>query len=404
MRFFSREKQKELQRQLEEKEKLIKELTSQNEELQKKIEEQQKEINRLEAEEEHLLEKLDKILSSMLNPLLRVEVMNHFLQTFGKLLEVSHYFYYKSIKDVYTRIAIVTHRDGDGICCAALYRRYFGEDPYVKVFYIKQGEKDVIKKIKSEKLYITDIKLDENLGKYVLRLKKSGVEVRWIDHHTSSMPKDILYRLINEGILIYDKDATSAARLVRKDLGLNDEISERICKIADACDGGNPKGVEVDEKIVSNLTYLDQLVLTKLVKELAKYGKVRDRELKEKSLVVDLLIVYGKKLLKEKCSYYEDENIQVYLLKARDTYLVGIGKIMSKISNESKKDVYLVIEGKNTTIKGKLGTNADVTFSKIAENFGGSFYSHGKVGTCILKEINMNEFIKFLKELYKDKL
>lgn len=287
-----------------------------------------------------------------------------------------------------------------------MFIRCFGENPNIKVFYIKQGERYVIHKVKSKELYVTDLIIDKELGEHLIELKKEGVEVKCIDHHNYYISNDLKRNLINERILIHDKNATSTARLFSKYLGLNDEVSERICKIADAGDGGNVKGVKLDERIVSNLIYLGPYTINKVVKNLVKNGEVRDRELIQQSTIIDLAVEYGKKLLKEKCMYYEDEKLQVYLLKANDFYFIGLSKIISKLFNERKKDLYLFIEGKDTKIKGELSINADFIFSKIAEFFSGNFYSRGKTGTCIVKEMNINidSFIKFVKELYTKKL
>jgi hypothetical protein len=95
----------------------------------------------------------------------------------------------------------------------------------------------------------------------------------------------LLNNLKKDRVLILE-DKSSASRLVSEYLNLNDEISKRICEIADACEKlknkENETEGEIEENaiIINNLVCFGKVVIPQLVNELAKFGEVRSEKLK----------------------------------------------------------------------------------------------------------------------------
>ncbi len=371
----------ELTYKLVEKEKIIQDLTS-------LIKEKEQQIEYLRTEKEKILRLAGLLLKTI-------------MESIGELNRI----YLKTIKDLYIDTVIITHRDGDGVCSGALYRRYFHDDPNVKIFHLRQGEENIIKRIRSRELYVSDLALTKCLAEYILKLVERGIKVKWIDHHDEDVEisRNLLNQLKNKGALIHEK-ATSATRLTCRYLGLEDDISERICKIADTCDGAKRYGDDIrdDARIVSNLSYFIEPTISAVERELAEYGKIKSDELREKSLVIDLLIAFGEKMLDDSYLYYEGEKFRVYRLY-KHPQLIGIGKILARISSRIEKDLYLINERENKiTIKGKLRKNANKTFLELSKHLGGKSYFKGNTATFILRNMSSEKILEILRNLYAE--
>jgi oligoribonuclease NrnB/cAMP/cGMP phosphodiesterase (DHH superfamily) len=367
------------------------------------LEKKEEEIKRLEEEKKDLAHRLEKERASIL---LKAPTLESTLATMIELMMELNKAYREEIRNATAGTIVFTHCDGDGICCGALYERFFGENFDWRIFHISQSERYLIKKVRPKRaLHVADLSIDEELAKHILNIAKSGVDVKWIDHHKESinLRKEILDCLLDKKILIYE-DTRSAANLVRSYIRLDDEISKRICLIADRCDGERSKGREVEEDAIaiSKLSYLGNKIASEARKELAQHGSIKSSKLKEKVAVIDLLTAYGKKVLTEKI-FYNGKNFQVYYLTHEDPHLIGIGSIIAKISNENQKDVYAVIQtDKSTSIKGRVKAGAESVFSKIVEKFGGSKYSRADIGGYKSEKIDLKEFVNLLKNLYAE--
>jgi oligoribonuclease NrnB/cAMP/cGMP phosphodiesterase (DHH superfamily) len=371
-------------------------------EKEKLIQERDLEISKLEAEMEKLMNKLREESAF---PLLERYPTKTLIKSMLEIIRNSRRFYRKLIRSAEEDTIIFVHDDGDGVCCGALCEKYFSETSK-RIFHIGQEERYLIPEAKPRQiLFAADLVLDNKLTEHILSLAEKGIDVKWVDHHKESLNirNELLDRLKNNGILIWE-DASSAASLVREYLRMDDEISRRISLIADRCDGKKEqtKEVETDARTITKLVELGEPTISRLRRELARYGEVRSERLKEKTVVTDLLEIYGESLLKEKL-LYEDKNFLLYRLTRKDPYLVGIKGVISRIARESGKDVYVILEKKDVTIvKGETKLGAGNVFPTIAEKFGGSSYFRAHVGNCNFNEkLNEKELINLLKDLYK---
>ena len=366
------------------------------------LEEKNREIDGLKAEKESLSHQLRE---ERVSPLLETPSTKHTLKYTLELMKDSTEAYREEIKGTEADAIVFTHKDGDGICCGALYERYFGENFEKKIFHISQEERYLIKKVRPKSMLVAaDLVLNNKLAEHLLNLTKNGTEVKWVDHHKESLNirKDLLDYL-KDRVLV--KSARSTASLVYDYLGLNDEISRRISLIGDRCDGEKSKKseeVKEDATILSKIANLSEPVVSRARKELARYGSIKSDDLKQKAVVVDLLTAFGEKIMKEKL-FYETKDFQVYYITEADPYLVGLGSIASRIGTENRKDVYTVVERNGVTrVKGRAKFGADKTFSKIAESLGGVSYSRRHIGGCTFKgKVNPERLVDILKELYE---
>jgi len=133
---------------------------------------------------------------------------------------------------------IITHVDVDGVCCAALAKRYLGTDPYV----IFTGPRSLARHLGGvregyERIIITDVSLNHDQAEAVnaelTRLISSGSKVIWVDHHDWD-PEDA--KSVASMCELTLEPSPSAASLFQKKYGPDDDVSRKIAEIGDDAD------------------------------------------------------------------------------------------------------------------------------------------------------------------------
>ncbi|MGC9175214.1 MAG: DHH family phosphoesterase [Thermoprotei archaeon] len=133
---------------------------------------------------------------------------------------------------------IITHVDLDGVCSAAIAKRYLGSDPYV-VFASPKRLDHVLRKVREghERIVITDLSLNHDIAGPVLgelrRLASSGSKIIWVDHH--AWESDDVESVSKLCELTLEGSPSAASLFFRKYMSA-DEVSKRIAEIGDDAD------------------------------------------------------------------------------------------------------------------------------------------------------------------------
>ncbi|MDG7039636.1 MAG: hypothetical protein JRN37_10900 [Nitrososphaerota archaeon] len=131
------------------------------------------------------------------------------------------------------RALLLTHVDLDGVCSAAIAKRFIGDDPAVEF----SGPREIsasLKKLSTEweKIIITDISVNhdqvENIIKELSRFR--GDQITWVDHH-NWMAED-LDRIAKYCSLVVEHSPSAASLFFRK-FTPTDEVAREIAQIGD---------------------------------------------------------------------------------------------------------------------------------------------------------------------------
>jgi hypothetical protein len=341
------------------------------------------------------------MIKNKIIPLIENRLISTSLDYLLELLYLSKQNYHQQIPGKEAGTIVFAHHDPDGICCTSLFERFF-KDKDSKFFYIGQEHTNLIQHVKpGKKLFVFDLILNENLAKHMMELNQNGIEAEWIDHHRRSLdiPSELLNYLKNNGILIY-QNTKSAASLYYNYSRFSDKIAERICLIADRCSGDKSKRtaeVSEDSILLGKLSNLDRSIFDDLRKELAKYGEIKSEKFREEAKVCDLLVAHGKRIMRKNL-FYDGENFQVYSV---NPLLIMPKRIMSLISSENKKDVYLIEENADETILYGFSRLAKEIFPRLAVELGGTIYWRRHFCRCTFFNKDIKEILEGLEKLYE---
>ncbi|MDP8023656.1 MAG: DHH family phosphoesterase [Nitrososphaeria archaeon] len=127
----------------------------------------------------------------------------------------------------------IVHTDLDGVCSGAIAKRAFGNDIKIK-FAGPRTLYDTLKRIGSCSLLgIVDVALNhsdyEKVVKEILRLKASGCELIWVDHHEWAEED----KKISQHVRLILEKSPSAASILYRTFAKDDEIAKKIAEIAD---------------------------------------------------------------------------------------------------------------------------------------------------------------------------
>ncbi len=131
------------------------------------------------------------------------------------------------------RKIFIVHTDLDGVCSGAIAKRAFGND--IKIMFAgPRTLYDSLKKIGScSMLGIADVALNhsdyEKVEREILRLKDSGCEIIWVDHHEWAEDD----KKISQHVKLILEKSPSAASILYRVFAKNDKIAEKIAEIAD---------------------------------------------------------------------------------------------------------------------------------------------------------------------------
>ena len=139
---------------------------------------------------------------------------------------------------------IITHGDVDGMVCAAQLIRRENSDCdlyFSNARYIKSKLQEICRyREYPEKLYITDIPLNNDAAAVVQQLVKKGVKIFWIDHHPV-LEKKIIARLkqVCDSVIYNEAMSTPAGVLLGQWLAGEDPYFDRIGQICYAYEKGD---------------------------------------------------------------------------------------------------------------------------------------------------------------------
>jgi oligoribonuclease NrnB/cAMP/cGMP phosphodiesterase (DHH superfamily) len=397
---FKKSNKKELEKILYEKDNLIEEKTKEieklkeeNERLRKEIEKLQNEKEKLEGKIEIYFEELNRVRDAKIVPFLESEIGKGLFESIISFLRRSLNSYLNSIKNFKTQIAVFAHLDGDGVCSTAIFEKFMPNKKALFI-YIPQARRNLIRKVKAKEIYVFDLILDDKNADYILKVSEEGVKVLWFDHHEESkkIPEDVLKKLIEREVLIIDENFNSCAELVKKYFRIEDEIADKICKIANECDKEEEKGKEA--KIVCKLSH-SPFLADKIREELVKYGGIKSNRLINFYPFFRFVELYEYKKLK-KYKIYENKDFLVFYTTS---YILSLAPILKRLFNEEKKDVYIVIEKNYVRIKG-ISKYKEKVFKDLQKKFGGTVFYRGDKGGLRSNKIDLKEFIDSLNEIY----
>ncbi len=415
---------KKLLRRSDQAEKTIRELQEKLRKSNELLIKQSFEIEALKTYNKQLLEELEferqkarEATETLSKVLLENPQINRTIRYTLELMRRQDETYFKNIEGAEADLIVFHHDDIDGLICGALLEREFGREySNTKIFYIPQKRRDLILKVKPRaKLISADLTLSEGLAKHLLELKEKGVDVKFFDHHPDSLKvgKSLLSILEEEGVFIW-KDAPSATSVVCDYLGLNDEFSFKLREIADVCDSPsfrNKKPLDLvtrrEISTLDNLLILDNQTISKARREVAKFGKVRSKELMEKAELARMLTAFTSRVM-EKRKAVDTKYFQIYHLKGGDLLLRGIRKAARLIAVKEGKDVYVNLEenGYFKLIGRSKVIEVSNVFSRAAQEINAEEnYGRGGVGGIIFEasKKKLNKVIKLLEEAYERK-
>lgn len=390
---------RDLEKQLKEKERVanrlekIKELLREKEEL----------IAQLEIEKAELEEKLDERLYPILQNTIFKAVVKDYLEQLKKLKEL----YSDRIKGARSKIIIFSNRDPDGICCAAILKRYFGKVQELKTFFIRQYQRYLIYTVEpSEELITADLVLDDELARYFLKLKEQGIKVTAIDHHkeTSELSENLLELLKKSGVLVFDLNASSAAELVCKRYGLSDGTSQQLKSIANKCD--NKRSLPLEWRNIRKVGSMHGFDVETIVEELVEYGYFRDevrKKLQEKANAISLATAYSEDSIKTTC-VADTEDFQVFDTRKCNIPIIGARRAVNRMVFKTEKDIYVI--GSKWVIGTVKKRKANEIFGKLANEIGGKSYARECRGGCLFldMQVETEEIVRYLRELYRQSL
>jgi oligoribonuclease NrnB/cAMP/cGMP phosphodiesterase (DHH superfamily) len=137
-----------------------------------------------------------------------------------------------------TKNVVLTHTDVDGVTCGAVAKRFLGDADVI--FAWPRSVASRLRNVRGSggRLLITDLSLNDNLvnqaAREVARLKASGWEVIWIDHHSWSQEAREAIALNCHQFVV--EEAPSASRLVFGTLMPEDAVSEKLAMLGDDAD------------------------------------------------------------------------------------------------------------------------------------------------------------------------
>jgi oligoribonuclease NrnB/cAMP/cGMP phosphodiesterase (DHH superfamily) len=398
---FKKSNKKELEKILYEKDKLIEEKTKEIEKLKEENEKLRKEIEKIQDEKEKLkerieiyFEELNKIKDAKMVPFLESEIGKELFERIVKFLKESFDFYLNSIGNFKSQTVVFAHLDGDGVCSTAIFERYMPNKKALFI-YIPQTRRDLIRKVKAKEIYVFDLILDNKNANYILKVLEEGVKVLWFDHHKESkeIKEDVLKKLREKKVLIIDENFNSCAELIKKYFGAEeDEIANKICKIANECDKEEEKEKEI--KIVCTLSH-SPFLADKIREELVKYGEIKSDRLIKFYPFFRFVELYEYKKLK-KYKIYENKDFLVFYTTS---YILSLAPILKRLFNEEKKDVYVIIKKNYVRIKG-ISKYKEKVFKDLQKKFGKTVFYRGDKGELRINKIDLKEFIDSLNEIY----
>jgi oligoribonuclease NrnB/cAMP/cGMP phosphodiesterase (DHH superfamily) len=299
-----------------------------------------------------------------------------------------------------SRKIFIVHTDLDGVCSGAIAKRVFNDDLKI-MFAGPRTIAETLKKIRScSILGIADVALNHsdyaNVEKEILRIKSSGCEIIWIDHHEWHEADKQISKHIN---LILENSPSAASILYRR-LAKDDEISKKIAEIAD--DGDTNKN-ELELTLaykIGTRSNKDRLELIDMFSQGIFYNEKVEawkKQLEEENKIIDILV-------KKARIFNTESDKKVAFVDLRGKKLIG-SLLAKKLHQQGVNIVFILY----TESSGVLYGDGKVNLLNIATKYNGGGHQNAcgvnfKLGLLdrILTKILKKHVPTGAKKLIKD--
>ncbi len=300
-----------------------------------------------------------------------------------------------------SRKIFVVHTDLDGVCSGAIAKRAFGNDLKI-MFAGPRTLYNTLRKIKGcDMLGIVDVALNhsdyEMIEKEIQRLKGSGCEVIWIDHHEWVEGDKKISQYVK---LILEKSPSAASILYRTFLQ-NDEIAKKIAEIADDGDSNrNELELTLAYKIGTR-NNRERLELINMFSKGVFYNEKVEtwkRQVEEENKIIDDLVNNAN-------IFNSTSGLKIAIIDLRGKRLIG--SLLAKKLQQKGVDITFILythtsgvlygDGKVNLLNLALKYNGGGHPSACGVNFKLSFFD--RVLTIVNKKHIPAEAKKLLKDL-----
>ncbi|HLI45624.1 MAG TPA: DHH family phosphoesterase [Geobacterales bacterium] len=263
-------------------------------------------------------------------------------------------------------VIIISHDDVDGIICASIIKRKFGDG-----FYIPSSPRNLSNhlaelNVENKTIILSDLSPNEeqldSIAQTLEKVYNSKCEVIWIDHH--SWPADSIERL-GKHAKIYVEPAISAAELVAKVFGMNDDIIENLVRIANDADSAT---YATEEAININRALRNKKRLQYIFEVLSE-GKINDEKILKWAKKEQRNDEKIKEYVKTLPVYTTKSNFRYTIIDVRKTKLPG--SLTGKYASLEHKLDFTVVIYSNRSVSLYAGLNKNVNLLKIARRFNG---------------------------------
>lgn len=269
-------------------------------------------------------------------------------------------------------VKIAVHNDDvDGLACAALFIKKY---PDAEIHFLS----------------VEEARESNEYYDFIADLPKSNNAKVNIDHHESNLRRLKEEKRLSQKDLI-DPNAPSAASLVAKYLGLEDEISQEIVEIANKADRGVLEGdvYKLDKLIKRYLR--DQKILLQLAKILSKHGRGFSSTPFFRSLWHNLKkeIEKANSLIKSAISELEASKAKYAIILQNSNIPYFMAKdIAYEFLNSNGKAVAVFYKDPNTGLNRvsiRISKDCDIDASQLAERLGGG--GHNKAAGAVFRNL-----------------
>ncbi|MFP3166512.1 MAG: DHH family phosphoesterase [Nitrososphaeria archaeon] len=299
-----------------------------------------------------------------------------------------------------SRKIFIVHTDLDGVCSGAIAKRVF--DNYLKIMF--SGPRtiaDTLKKIGScSVLGIVDIALNHSdyidVEREILRIKSSGCQIIWIDHHEWHEAD----KQISQHINLILENSPSAASILYRRFAKDDEISKKIAEIAD--DGDSNKN-ELELTLaykIGTRSNKDRLELIDMFSRGIFYNEKVEawkKQVEEENKIIDMVIKKAK-------IFNSESDKKVAFVDLRGKKLIG--SLLAKKLQQLGVNIVFILY---TERSGVLYGDGKVNLLKIASKYNGGGHQNAcgvnfKLGLLdrILTKILKKHIPAGAKKLLKD--
>jgi len=263
-------------------------------------------------------------------------------------------------------VIIISHDDVDGVICASIVKRKFGDG-----FYLPSSPRNLVNhlselNVENKTIVLSDLSPNdeqiENISKYIEKMYASKCEIIWIDHH-SWPPKSI--ETLSKHAKIFVEPTISAAELVAKVFGMNDNIVEALVRIANDADSAN---YATEEAININRAIRNKKRLQYVFEALSE-GRINDEKILKWARKEQKNDEKIKEYVKTLPVYTTKSNYRYTIIDVRRSKLPG--SLTGKYASIEHKLDFTVVIYSNRSVSLYAGLNKNVNLLKIARKFNG---------------------------------